>query len=78
MCSGKLYGRKHTHTEKLTSELDKSGLDIASEQCVCRACELSSKDCMKKGDSGDVYRFRWQVQRELCSVPSCSAVSNIQ
>ena len=40
--------KKHTHTEKLTSELhkflvDKSGLDIASEQCVCRACELKYK-----------------------------------
>ena len=33
---------------------------------------------MKKRDSGEVYRFRWQVQRELCSIPSCSAVSNIQ
>ena len=33
---------------------------------------------MKKRDSGEVYRFRWQVQRELCSIPSCSAVSNMQ
>ena len=37
--------------KKLTSELhkflvDKSGLDIESEQCVCRACESSTKDCM--------------------------------
>ena len=78
---GKLYGRKHTHTQKLTSELhkfsvDKSGLDIASEQCVCRACELKY-NCMKKRDSGEVSRFRWQVQRELCSVPLCFALSNI-
>ena len=33
---------------------------------------------MKKRDSGEVSRFRWQVQRELCSVPLCFAVSKIQ
>ena len=58
--------------------VDKSGLDIASEQCVCRACELKYKGLMKKRDSEEVSRFRWQVQRELCSVPLCFAVSNIQ
>ena len=33
---------------------------------------------MKKRDSEEVSRFRWQVQREFCSVPLCFAVSNIQ
>ena len=35
------------------------------------------KECMRKRDNGEVFRLRWQVQRELCCVPSCSAMARI-
>ncbi len=61
LCSCKLYGKKHTHTERFNEELqsfllDNSGLEkILNEQCVCRACEASMKECMNKRDNGEVF-----------------------
>ncbi len=83
LCSCKLYGKKHTHTERFNEELqsfllDNSGLEkILNEQCVCRACEASMKECMKKRDNGEVFKPRWQVQIDLCCVPSCTAMASI-
>ncbi len=34
-------------------------LEIENRQCVCRACEMSAKDCMKKNHNGESYRLRW-------------------
>ena len=48
--------------------------EIAQEQCVCQACELSIKRRMKKKDNGEVYRLRWQAQEDVCYVPSCSSM----
>ena len=33
---------------------------------------------MKKKNSGEVYRLRWQAQEDLRYVPSCSSMSYIQ
>lgn len=83
LCSGRLYGRKHTHTERLSEDLQKFLLDVSAlgegcGQCVCRACEVSAKDCMKKWESGTVYKLRWQTQSIDCSVPSCSQKCSIR
>ena len=32
--------------------------EIAQEQCVCRACELSIKRSVKTKDNGEVYKLR--------------------
>ena len=42
---------------------------------VCRACEVSAKDCMKKRNGAEAFKCRWQVQRHQYSVPSCTQKS---
>ena len=40
--------------------------EIAQEQCVCRACELSIKRSMKKKDNSEVYKLRKTFAVLLC------------
>ena len=51
--------------------------DEMSSQCVCRACEVGAKDCMKKRNGGETFKCRWQVQRHQCSVPSCAQMGGV-
>ena len=32
----------------------------------------------KVEDNGEVFRLRWQLQRDLFCVPSCSAMANVR
>ena len=76
-----LWKTAHTHMERLSSDLQEfvfaasSVLDEMSSPCVCRACEVSAKDCMKKRNGAEAFKCRWQVQRHQCSVPSCTQKS---
>ena len=68
--------------ERLSSDLQEfvfaaSVLDEMSSQCVCRACEVSAKDCMKKRNGGEAFKCRWQVQRHQYSVPSCTQMGSV-
>ena len=47
--------------------------EIAQEQCVCRACELSIKRSMKKNVNGEIYNLR-KTFAVFHLVPSCSSV----
>ncbi len=83
LCSVKFNGRKHTHTDRFSSNLrnflgTSEDLEIENRQCVCRACEVSAKDCMKKNHNGEAYRLRWRVQIDRCSVPACSIDADIR
>ena len=40
--------------------------EIAQEQCVCRACELSIKSSMKKKYNGEVYKLLLRSILFLC------------
>lgn len=53
LCSVQLYGKKHTHTDKWSSALQRFLLEVSvlkkcDGQCVCRACEVNVRKCMEK------------------------------
>ena len=48
------YGEVYYRDAKVCNNLK----EIAQEQCVCRACELSIKRSVKKKDNGEVYKLR--------------------
>ena len=62
LCSCTLHRRHHFHTERFTTEMQRFIItlikEIAQEQCVCRACELSIKRSMKIKDNDEVYKLR--------------------
>ena len=58
-------------TEIQTFVISHSDLkEIAQEQCVCRACELSIKRSMKKKDNSEVYKLRKTIA-VFHLVPQC-------
>ena len=54
-CSTTFHGKKHTHTRKFSSELVQFLNMTCGNHCVCRACEVSAKECMRKKNSGAAY-----------------------
>lgn len=84
-CSAKFHGRKHGHREKFPSDLQLFLADnnswpepmTDSNRCVCRACEVSAKECMKKNINEEVYRLRWHSKRDKCSIPLCPHTADI-
>ena len=55
LCSGRLQGRRHTHSDNLPEDLQKF-ISVTSEiygQCICKACEVSARRNMKR-NSGEI------------------------
>ena len=59
-----LYGRYHFHVERFTTEMQRCVIsnsdlikEIAQEQCVCLACELSIKRYTSSGNFFAVFHL---------------------
>lgn len=82
LCAERLHGRKHTHIPRIANDLQSLGAlpsEAAAGHCVCRACELSTKECVRKRDKGAEYKLRWEASHgsKICGVPDCSQLSSI-
>ena len=58
-----------------TAELQSSGIEEVESVIVCVSHVRQMYICGR--GYGEVVRLRWQIQRDLCYVPFCSAMANI-
>ena len=58
LCSSNISGRQHAHPQKWfqTFLIEVAVLMI----CVCKACEVNVRQCLKKKANGEPYKLRWQ------------------
>ena len=76
LCSGRLQGRRHTHSDNLAEDVQKFISETSVSAYVRHV--RSARRNMKKRNSGENFTPRWKIQTNTsCSVPFCSHVSAI-
>ena len=40
--------------------------------CVCKACELNIRQCIKKRNNEEPFTLRWQKRSVKCCIPTCT------
>ena len=58
LCFSKFQGRQHAHPRKWSDDLLRFLSEVAvvgerCDECVCKACEVNVRQCMKKKEKGD-------------------------
>ena len=82
LCSGNINGRQHAHPQKWSVELQTFLMEVTvlmkcDDVCVCKACEVNVRQCLKKKGNGEPYKLRWQKTSVRCCVPACENNSSV-
>ena len=46
------------------------------DMCVCKACKVNLRQCLKKKANGEPYKLRWQKASVKCCIPACENKSS--
>ena len=77
LCSSNISGRQHAHPQKWSGELLKFFNEVVMIEspgavCVCKACELNIRQCIKKRNNEEPFTLRWQKRSVKCCIPTCT------
>ena len=82
LCSSEFLGRRHRHPDQSVVAFLKEeagfcvGISESIRMCVCKACNVSTRQALKAREKDEPYQLRWLKDKKVsvCCVPSCISV----